>query len=114
MKRNLARIAAVVGSLAIMAGLGAVTAAPAQAFTSFTYTANCPGTATYQQLVIQNTSTYQVLAYSSITGLNFGNQFSVGPQWIGYYPIQYNDTMIYKFEGWGDLNWYYHVDCFYN
>lgn len=120
MRRLLAGLAVVAAAVGIALG----GAAPAQALGDVVYTANCPGTATYQQLVIQNPTmdigirVYEqdtFHAYRLVASVSAVSQTAPpGYVAITYVPIQYVDTATYTMRYASTYNWYYHVDCFYN
>lgn len=126
------KIAAALVAVATMMGVGIVSAAPAQAYSgSIIYTANCPGNALRQQLVIvENTAYDDIREYSYVYGsrnpalyawTQIWNTYTDDP--VGsnktYVPVQNYDTYSYKMVDahWNgldmSLNWTYHVDCFY-
>lgn len=106
---------------ALVAAFGlTLVAAPAQAFDPIEYYADCPGTATYQQFVIRQFSGTSIVVYSidpntpkpTTWGLDGYASYRSGT--IYYNPIKYRDKMRYLLNGEGNLNFYYHVSCYYN
>lgn len=116
------------------AGLGLAAAAPAQAGTQpagvINYTANCPGTASSQQLVITNYEHYssQSVDATSIFApwhqLYVANNTYPDQTWThrdgrtSWLTWQSGDVVSYEItyqrpDSGAFLNWYYHVDCFY-
>lgn len=106
-------------AIALAFGFTFVASTPAQAFASFYYLADCPGTARYQQLVIQNWSGSPI-GVDAAPNHPFGEWGFIGSTGnanvgggITYFPVQWSDKVNYHFTGYGNLNWFYHVDCFY-
>lgn len=117
----------------VLADATVAPAPEAQAFSDIVYIADCPGTATYQQLVIVSYESWDHYMYvharrdSRFYSDSWGPwithtykyQYAPAPQ-ITYVPIQYRDVSEYKmvdahFGGSTmGLDWTYHVDCFYN
>jgi len=112
------RIRTKVASLALVAGLTLATAAPAQAFPPITYLADCPGDAVFQQLVIIDYSgtTIFVDAWQDHPNGNIirlGTTIASTTGDVTYWPIQYHDTVQYTMTGGGNVDWFYHFDCYY-
>ena len=113
----LALVGAAVGGIATAAQTTVPTEG-AQAFNSFTYLADCPGTAKYQQLVIVN-YTWDGINVTKQRNPPFGVIYygyyaEPGPHGkVSYIPVENADRVQYGFSGNGSLYWNYHVDCFY-
>lgn len=105
--------AALAITAAAVAGLTLTTTTPAQAFNMFTYLSNCPHVASYQQLVIRNYSGATVVVDAAVYPYNQFYRVALAQQGITYVPIYWYDVVMYRFNGQGNLNWYYHTDCFY-
>lgn len=107
------KIMLLIAGIVATVGLVFAGSVPAQAFSpNIFYTANCPGTATYQQLVIVGQySGYEIKVWAQSHAL-----WAYAPNGVSvwYNPIIWRDTVNYEFVGAGSLNWRYHVDCFYN
>jgi hypothetical protein len=103
------------GLIACLAALVPVTvvAAPAQAFTSFQYYKDCPGSGHYQQMKVNNTSASGItIKHWSWVGGDTRYTYAA-PYKVTYVPIGYTDRMYYRFTGSGGLNWTYSVTCYY-
>lgn len=119
-KRGIAALAAVAG----VAAIGLIGASPASAHAPINYIADCPTNqynedATWQQLVIQNWSgsAISVTAWENypngnITALGNTGSGQTGGQ-VTYFTPQDGDVVRYDITSAGDLNYFYHVDCFY-
>lgn len=129
MKRKLIALALALG---LAAGVGTVAAVVTEvapvtqaeeahaAIPDINYTADCPGNARYQQLVIRN-GTHQpgmVVYRSTITqpmawvaNVVFSSSGTTIP--ITYVPVQWHDTVNYSIRYAANYNFWYHVDCFY-
>lgn len=101
---------------AMAIGLSVAVTTPAQAFSTFIYTANCPGNAKAQQLKVTNNGpNASGIAVESKTLFqnNWYTGWLVEPGDIAYIPVQNYDTVQYRFSGYGDLQWFYSVGCYY-
>lgn len=100
-------IAAMVASV----GLIFTVTTPAQAFSTITYTMNCPGTPKFQQMIVNNNNSGAQITVWAVSRNYWGYVKNGTTAW--YSGLYYRDTVTYEFTGNGNLNWYYHVDCFY-
>lgn len=118
------RASAGVLAVAGMVGVGLLGAAPAEAHAPISYVADCPTNefdedATWQQLVIQNWSgsAISVTAWENypngqIQPLGSTPSGQTGGQ-VSYFTPMDGDVVRYDITSAGDLNYFYHVDCFY-
>lgn len=109
MQKLKSKLIALLLAIGAITGLGLVTATPAQAFGDFYYTADCPGTAAWQQLVVRDQNSGDTVV---VHQLNWRTYVPNGTA-LAYIKVVNADTYQYRFSGNGNLNWYYHVYCGY-
>ena len=124
MKTLHAKLAALAVAALVITGIRLVSAAPAEAFAPITYVADCPTNefnedAMWQQLVVQNWSgsiiavtAWEEYPNGQIKPLGTTAASQTGGQ-ITYFTPMDGDVVRYDITGAGDLNFRYHVDCFY-
>lgn len=114
------RIIAALAGIGLIAGAGLVSAAPAQAFSPITYTANCPTNSIgedgdWQKLTITNNSG-SIIAVTAWEDYPNGQVKNLGTTLAANGTYTFNadgDTVQWQLSGSGNVNWSYSASCFY-